>query len=69
MDTSRNRTFFQTNSNFPVAGFPLRELKMQALLPQPPEACKAYLDSYVQEAAQEGIHSCQDIRLYTCLVF
>jgi hypothetical protein len=28
---------------------------MQALLPQPPEACKAYLDSYVQEAAQEGI--------------
>jgi len=28
---------------------------MQALLPQPPEACEAYLDSYVQEAAQEGI--------------
>jgi hypothetical protein len=27
---------------------------MQALLPQPPEACKAYLDSNVQEVAQEG---------------
>ena len=28
---------------------------MQALLPQPPQACKALLDSNVQEAAQEGI--------------
>jgi hypothetical protein len=28
---------------------------MQALLPQPPEACEAYLDSHVQEATQEGI--------------
>ena len=28
---------------------------MQALLPQPPEACEAYLDSNVQEATQEGI--------------
>ena len=34
---------------------PLRKLKMQALLPQPPEAGKAYLDSNVPEATQEGI--------------
>ena len=36
-------------------GVPFRKLKMQALLPQPPEACEAYLDSNVQEATQEGI--------------
>jgi hypothetical protein len=36
-------------------GFPVCQLKMQALLPQPSEACKAYLDSNVQEAAQEGM--------------
>jgi hypothetical protein len=36
-------------------GFPFCQLEMQALLPQPPEACKAYLDSNVQEAAQEGM--------------
>jgi hypothetical protein len=35
-------------------GFPVCQLEMQALLPQPSEACKAYLDSNVQEAAQEG---------------
>lgn len=27
---------------------------MQTLLPQPPEAFEAYMDSHVQEAAQEG---------------
>ena len=37
------------------SGFPVCQLKMQALLPQPSEACKAYLDSNVQEAAQEGM--------------
>jgi hypothetical protein len=36
-------------------GFPFCQLEMQALLPQPSEACKAYLDSNVQEAAQEGM--------------
>jgi hypothetical protein len=36
-------------------GVPFCQLEMQALLPQPPEACKAYLDSNVQEATQEGM--------------
>jgi hypothetical protein len=37
-----------------ITGVPFRQLKMQALFPQPPEACKAFLDSNVQEATQEG---------------
>jgi hypothetical protein len=39
---------------FPATGFPFCQLKVQALPPQQAEACKAYLDSSVQEAAQEG---------------
>ena len=48
-------------------GVPFRKLKMQALLPQPPEACEAYLDSNVQEATQEGIVQ-QSSVLHVCSV-
>lgn len=37
------------------SGVPFFELKVQALLPQPPEASQAHMDRHVQEAAQEGI--------------
>ena len=37
-----------------MQGFPFFQLKMQEVLPQPLKAVKAYLDSNVQEAAQEG---------------
>jgi hypothetical protein len=39
---------------YPATGVPFFQLKMQALLHKQAEACKAYLDSNVQEAAQEG---------------
>jgi hypothetical protein len=49
---------------FSSAGFSVCQLEMQALLPQPPEACQAYLDSYVQEAAQEGATFSSDSFIY-----
>jgi hypothetical protein len=39
---------------YSATGVPFFQLKMQALLHKQAEACKAYLDSNVQEAAQEG---------------
>ena len=47
--------------------FPFFQLKMQEVLPQPLKAVKAYLDSNVQEAAQEGDKSFPLHSVFLCL--
>ncbi|KAI4374287.1 hypothetical protein MLD38_012298 [Melastoma candidum] len=47
-----NAKFVPCWLNFRV--FLFFQLKMQEVLPQPVEAAEAYMDSHVQEAAQEG---------------
>jgi hypothetical protein len=37
-----------------VIGIFVRQLEMQALLPQPPQASKAHMDCYVPQATQKG---------------
>ena len=47
-----------------ISGLPFRQLQVQALLPQSPQAGQAYMDSHVQEAAQEGLQMSSFLTAY-----